>query len=162
MGGTFRNSEGNIVHIYADRLGITRNNEVALWGLQQWLKNSMKLNHNQLIIEGDSLVNISILKKVQFGTQLSKIYGYWRIETHVNVVSSLLKCIHDPLLSHIRRSRNKLVDHLANHTLENETPYQEELWPQDIHDILWIPCIYLSLQAISPIMGVSTGQNSCS
>lgn len=78
-GGFFRKCCGQIIHIFAGKLGFITNNEFVLWGLEHGLCIALINGYHQLLIKVEYFIIISILKKIQCGTSLSKISSSWCI-----------------------------------------------------------------------------------
>lgn len=127
-GGSLHNSEGCIILIYIVFLTTLTNNEVKLWGLKLDLKNSLKFNYHQLIVEGDSLLLISILKKVQNEMLLSRASSNLRLKSHLRRVIEIINRIKAPIFSHVRCIGNKIVDLMENHALDSHFMELEMNW----------------------------------
>jgi ribonuclease HI len=57
-GDIFRNSEGTILHIYADYIGRITNNAAEMDRLINGLSMAIRINYRNLIVEGDSAIII--------------------------------------------------------------------------------------------------------
>eukprot|EP00253_Pinus_taeda_P002079 PITA_02079 len=73
FGGIIRNHEGSHMQIYFGNIGWDTNNSAELEGLWQGLTLAWNLNLQPLVVEGDSQILIQMAKRLQNGSQASKI-----------------------------------------------------------------------------------------
>lgn len=106
FGAVIRNSDGIINHLLARSLGFDTNNSTELWGLIRGIDLASLLGLNQLIIEGDSQLIISLVIKIIHGSDPAKLYPSWHLLSSLELFKSLL---HPGLIlipSHVRRATN--------------------------------------------------------
>jgi hypothetical protein len=72
-GVVIRNHYGHILDIAAGPLGHSTKNVAELWGLIKGLQLAIKNNYTKMIVEGDSQVIISLLRRILHGTSLDNI-----------------------------------------------------------------------------------------
>jgi ribonuclease HI len=102
-GVVIRDNTGQIRHIMAGNLGFNSNNSVELWGLIRGIQLASSLNLNQLIIEGDSQVIISLATKIINGSDPAKVSPSWHLLGLLEVFHALLSPSLILIPSHIRR-----------------------------------------------------------
>ena len=72
-GGVFRNSQGEILHIYTINLGHTTNNAAKINAMVKGLNIAIHKGYHKLILEGDSSLVITIYNKLLNGTPPCKV-----------------------------------------------------------------------------------------
>eukprot|EP00253_Pinus_taeda_P035953 PITA_35953 len=83
FGGIIRNHEGSHMQIYFGNIGWDTNNSAKMEGLWQGLTLAWNLNLQPLVVEGDSQILIHMAKRLQNGSQASKIATSWRLEARL-------------------------------------------------------------------------------
>jgi len=119
IGGVFRNSHGEILHIFSESIGINSNNVAELQALLSGLVIAKKHGWSALVLEGDSLIIINTIKKLINDTSLGKLSQHWRLDWLKEQLRDLLKDFAVIQSNHIRISGNKLADKLSNHEVES-------------------------------------------
>jgi ribonuclease HI len=99
-----------------------------LLALEEGLGIAKENEYNQVIVEGDSLLIIDMIKIIQRGTQFSKIVFNWRLEASLERVMKLMSNIPVIIPTHVKRSVNKLVDWLENEGINLQSDRWEEAW----------------------------------
>jgi ribonuclease HI len=107
-GGVFRNDTSGTILIFTSYLGKTTNNATELQALIQGLLLASQHDFNLLLVEGDSLLMIQALKKIQCGTNPKTMSRNWHLTTKFTKLSMLLNFIPVIIPSHVRRKANKL------------------------------------------------------
>lgn len=82
--------------------------------LGEGLKISIPKNYQKLIVEGDSIVIITMLQKIIHGTPPNKVSRSWKLSSLVETLLHLLQTIVVRIPSHLKMVANKLVDYLTN------------------------------------------------
>jgi ribonuclease HI len=110
----FRNHYGHILEIAAGSLGHSTNNVAELWGLIKGLQLAIKSNYTKVIVEGDSQVIISLLRRILNGARSDSISPSWRLSHGLQIIENLLNPNLVIIPTHIRRKANQVADELAN------------------------------------------------
>jgi ribonuclease HI len=113
-GVVFRNHHGHILVIGAGPLGHSTNNAAELWGLIKGLQLAIKNNFTKIIVEGDSQVIISLLRRILNGANPDNISPSWRLSHGLQIIAGLLHPNQVIIPTHIRRKANQVADELAN------------------------------------------------
>jgi ribonuclease HI len=79
LGGVIRDSEGNIIRLYAGSLGNSNNKVVKFGALETSLEILSYERMTNVIAEGYSMLVINIVKRLQNGTKMGKIRRHWRL-----------------------------------------------------------------------------------
>jgi ribonuclease HI len=74
----------------AGNLGLDSNNSAELWGLIRGIQLATNLGLNQLVIEGDSQVIISLATKILNGSDPAKFSPSWHLLISLETFHSLL------------------------------------------------------------------------
>ena len=77
--GVFRNSQGEILHIYTINLGHSTNNSAELNAMVKGLNIAIYKGFEKLILEGDSSLVITIYHKLLNDTPPCKVSQSWRL-----------------------------------------------------------------------------------
>jgi ribonuclease HI len=113
-GVVIRNHYGHILDIAAGPLGHTTNNVAELWGLIKGLQLAIKNHYTQIIVEGDSQLIISLLRRISHGTRPDNISPSWRLSHGLQIMADLMHHNQVIIPTHIRRKANQVADELAN------------------------------------------------
>jgi ribonuclease HI len=73
MGGVIRDSDGNIIHLYAESLENSTSNVAEFGSLETGLEILNNKRMTNTIVEGDSTLVINTIKRLQNGTRVGKI-----------------------------------------------------------------------------------------
>jgi ribonuclease HI len=94
MGGVIRDSEGNIISLYARSLGNSTNNAVEFGALELSLEILSRERMTNTIVEADSTLVIKTVKRIQNGTRVGKVHKQWclahslqKIQEHLQVIN---------------------------------------------------------------------------
>ena len=88
-GGVFKNSKGEILHIYTINLGHSTNNAAELNAMVNGLNISLHKGFHKLILEGDSNLVITIYNKLLNDTPPCKVSEIWHL-------SAIIECFPPP------------------------------------------------------------------
>jgi ribonuclease HI len=110
----FRNHFGHILVIGAGPLGHSTNNAAELWGLIKGLQLAIKYNFTKLLVEGDSQVIISLLRRLVNGANPDSISPSWRLSHGLQIIAGLMHPTRVIIPAHVRRKANQVADELAN------------------------------------------------
>jgi ribonuclease HI len=113
-GVVFRNHLGHILVIGAGPLGHSTNNAAELWGLIKGLQLAIKNNFTKILVEGDSQVIISLLRRILNGANPDSISPSWRLSHGLQIITGLMHPNQVIIPAHIRRKANQVADELAN------------------------------------------------
>lgn len=127
-GGVFRNSQGEILHIYTINLGHSTNNAAKLNAMVKGLNIALHRGFHKLILEGDSSLVITICNKLLNGTPPCKVSQSWRLSAIIEALPTTLRSIDMLLPSHIQRKANNVADHLANVGVESSISTLNDSW----------------------------------
>jgi ribonuclease HI len=133
-GGVFRNSQGEILHIYTINLGHSTNNASKLNAMVKGLNITLHKGFHKLILEGDSNLVIKICNKLLNGAPPCKISQRWRLSAIIEALPTTLHSLDVLLPSHIRRKSSKVADHLANVNVERSINILSDNW-DNIKDV---------------------------
>jgi len=86
LGGVLRDSQGNIIRLYTGSLGNSTNNAVEFGALEIGLEILHREAISNAIVEGDSMLVINTVRKLQNGNQHSKEIPCWK-RAHKNYES---------------------------------------------------------------------------
>jgi ribonuclease HI len=81
MRGVIQDSDRNIIRLYAKSLGNTTINTVEFKALETDLEILSRERMKNTIVEGDSMLVINTVKRLQNGTRVGKIQRHWHL-TH--------------------------------------------------------------------------------
>jgi hypothetical protein len=73
LGGVIKDSKGNIIRIHARSLGNSTNNATEFGALETGLEILSRKGITNAIVEGDSMLVINTVRKLQNGTRMGKI-----------------------------------------------------------------------------------------
>ena len=122
MGGVIRDSDGNIIRIYAGSMGNSTNNAVEFGALEIGLEILHREAISNAIVEGDSMLVINTVRKLQNGTRVGKIQRHWRLAQSLQNIQEHLQTGITVELRWVQRSTNGLVDRIANEGVDKEGP----------------------------------------
>eukprot|EP00253_Pinus_taeda_P017898 PITA_17898 len=131
IGGVIRNHRGDIIHIFCRSLGECTNNEAEFTAMEQGLKILRSFRQGNFIVEGDSSLAISAAKRLQAGTQTSKVTKHWRLAKATENIAELIADLRGIVFQSIRRKANGLADFLANHGADTPHLITNSCW-QDV------------------------------
>ena len=77
LGGVIRDNKGNIIQLYARSLGNSTNNAAEFRALETGLEILSQEGMTNAIVEGDFVLVINIVRKLQNGTIMRKIQRHW-------------------------------------------------------------------------------------
>lgn len=128
FGGIFRDSKKNTRWIYAEGGGEMTNNEAELWAIHEGLSIAIRNGYTNMEIEGDSMMTIEILRKLDNGKSWEHVTNSWRTSGIVQDIAELLKIIGYKTFSHIKRKGNSAADFLANRGCKNQETKTDCQW----------------------------------
>ena len=82
-----------------------------------WAKQTGKL---PLVVEGDSQIIINMDRKLQAGSLTTQVSKNWRWESRLSTLRQILTGEEALLLTHVKREGNRVVDAMANSSVESE------------------------------------------
>jgi hypothetical protein len=85
---------------------------------------------NHLIVKGDLMLIIDLIKKLRDGPQPKKVTNNLNLLHPLENISSMFDSIEIISLSHTRRETNKLVDHLVGHGVTEQVTDLELGWEE--------------------------------
>eukprot|EP00253_Pinus_taeda_P028466 PITA_28466 len=132
IGGVIRNHKGDIVHIFCRSLGECTNNEAEFAAMEQGLRILRSRRQGNFIVEGDSSLAISAAKRIQAGTQTSKVTKHWRLAKATESIAELIGDLKGTVFQSIRRKANGITDFLANHGADTPHLITNSCW-QDVN-----------------------------
>ena len=112
-------------------MGETTNNDVEFTALEQGLRLLIRLGKGLVIVEGDSQLAITTLRKIQHGMKLSKAVKHWRLVAVTEIMAQHLASLSSIILQAVRRKANALADCLANYVVDHPREIIDTCW-QDI------------------------------
>lgn len=148
IGGVIRNHKGDIVHIFCRSLGECTNNEAEFAAMEQGLKILKSRRQGNFIVEGDSAVAILAAKRLQAGTQLSKVTKHWRLAKATESIADLIKDLKGTVFQSIRRKANGVADFLANHGADTPHLITNTCWQNVNCPTLKVSCEQLAAKDI--------------
>jgi ribonuclease HI len=80
------------------------------------------------IVEGDSMLVINTVRKLQNGTRMGKIQRHWRLAHSLQKIQEHLQTGITVELRWVRRSANGLADRIANEGVDKEGPELDTIW----------------------------------
>jgi ribonuclease HI len=122
MGGVIRDSKGNIIRLYARSLGNSTNNVAEFGALETGLEILSREGMTNTIVEGDSMLVINTVRRLQNGTRVGKIQRHWRLAQSLQKIQKHLQTGIIMELRWVRRSANGLVNRIANEGVDKEGP----------------------------------------
>ena len=161
-GGVLRDENGSIIHILSKNLGETTNNYAEFTALEQGLRLLVQLGKRKAIVEGDSQVAITTVKKIQHGTQPAKAIKHWRLAAVTERIAQHLPSLSGIILQSMRRQANSLADHIANYAVDNPTLAWDTCWQELMDDKLRDQCSAISKKDLNEddSVGRTEGQSS--
>jgi ribonuclease HI len=79
MGWVIRDSDGNIIRLYAGNMGNSNNNVEEFRALEFGIEILSCERMTNTIVEGDSTLVIKTMKRLQNGTKVGKVQRNWRL-----------------------------------------------------------------------------------
>jgi ribonuclease HI len=122
MGGVIRDSDDNIIRLYAGSMGNSTNNTTEFGALEIDLEILSRETMKNTIMEGDSKLVINAVKRLQNGTRLGKIQRHWRLAHSLQKIQEHLQMMNTVELRWVCRSANGLADIIANEGVSKEGP----------------------------------------
>lgn len=113
-GGIFWNHKGNVLLTFLGSVGRDTNNSAELEGLWQGLLLAELHGYSPLIIEGDSHILINMVNNILQGTPSHRVRSNWRLAKRLEHIEKWLLPHRAVTIKHIRHTRNKVSDFLAN------------------------------------------------
>lgn len=144
IGGVIRNHQGNIIHIFYRSLGECTNNEAEFAAMEQGLRILRTYRQGNFIVEGDSSLAISAAKRIQVGTQTSKVTKNWRLAKATESIAELLGHLKGTVFQSIRRKANGLADFLANYGADTPHLITNSCWQEVNCPTLKVNCEQLA------------------
>jgi ribonuclease HI len=144
MGGLIRDSEGNIIWLYAGSLGNSTNNPTEFGALETGLEILSHERMTNAIVEGDSTLVINTVKRLQNGTRVGKIHRHWRLAHSLQKIQEHLQTGTTVELRWVRRSTNGLVDRIANEGVSKEGLELDTIWSNILNGQFRTDCIQLA------------------
>jgi len=153
----FRNHHGHILDLMAGSLGHSTNNVAELWGLIKGLQQAIKSNYTKVIVEGDSQVIVSLLKRILSGAKPDSISPSWRLSHGLQTIASLLNPNLVIIPTHVRTKANQVADELANLGVNWRGPDLHCNAAQDWNHPILQQCIRKAAMVDTSPDGVSNG-----
>ena len=82
-------------------MGETTKNNAEFTALDQGLRLLVRLGKGRVIVEGDSHLAITIVKKIQHGTQPSKAIKHWRLAAVTETIAQHLTSLNGIILQSV-------------------------------------------------------------
>jgi ribonuclease HI len=79
LGGVIKDSKGNITRLYTGSLGKSTNNATEFRAPKTGLEILNREGMMNAIVEGDSMLVINTVRKLQNGARMGKIQRHWRL-----------------------------------------------------------------------------------
>ena len=130
-GGLVRDTDGSVLGVFWGDLGECSNNLAELEGLIHGLRWASSQPWSPLLVEGDSRLIISLVTRLQAGSNISKISNNWRWESRLMELQGILQTGQAITFQHIKRKGNKVADALANKGVGSGTSFHEVLANQE-------------------------------
>lgn len=105
--------------------------------------------------EVDSKLIIHILIKLQWSSPPSKLSSHWRLESLINILTSLLPSISGLVPSHVKRVANKVADLMANANYDDPLVVEDSTWEEFPPSSLKQTCLALNQTNLPSPDGVS-------
>jgi ribonuclease HI len=144
MGGVIRDSDGNIIWLYAGSLGNSTNNAAEFRALETGLEILSRERMTNTIVEGDSMLVINTVKRLQNGTRVGKIQRHWRLAHSLQKIQEHLQMGNTVELRWVRRSANGLADIIANEGVNKEGSELDTSWSNIPNGQFRTDCIQLA------------------
>eukprot|EP00253_Pinus_taeda_P017014 PITA_17014 len=143
-GCVIRNAEGSVEHIYYGSTGTNTKNVAELEGMWKGICVADQHNFYPLEVEGDSLILINAVTRIQAGTSAAKIASSWRLLSRLETLEARLRRPNSILFKHVRRTTNRVADRLANQGVNQHRPHytgtlhdvEDTLLQQDCHSLV--------------------------
>ena len=90
FGGDIRDHKGEIIHIFYGNMGLNSNNSTKLEGMVASLMIVDRNNLLLVIMEGDSVIILSLAAKILYGSLVSKVTSSWRLVHGLRCLATLL------------------------------------------------------------------------
>ena len=97
-----------------------------------------------VIVEGDSSLVISTAKRIQAGSNVSKVIKQWRLSKVTENIAELLNGMRGIVFQLVRRKANSLADHLANWGVDNPNFVWDRCWQEVDCPMLKASCTQLA------------------
>lgn len=110
------------------------NNEEELMVVCQGLKIAIRNGYNKLEVEGDSLMVIQALRKLNNGTSCDKVSRSWKTSSLIQELASILGRFDYLIIRHARREANKAADFLANWGCKELMEKMDNIWKTHVGD----------------------------
>jgi ribonuclease HI len=101
-------------------LGNSTNNVVEFGALETCLEILHREGMENVIVEGNSMLVINIVRKLQNGTKVGKIQRHWHLAYYLQKIQEHLQTGITVELHWVCRSANGLVDRIANEGVDKE------------------------------------------
>jgi ribonuclease HI len=128
LGGVIRDSQGNIIRLYTGSLGNSTNNAAEFGALETGLEILRREAITNTIVEGDSMLVINTVRKLQNGTRMGKIQKHWRLAQSLQRIQEHMQSGIAVELHWVRRSANGLADRIANEGADGVGPELDTIW----------------------------------
>jgi len=122
-GGVFRDEMGTIRHIYHGNIGNDTNNVAELEGIWKGIYIAEQENWYPLEVEGDSLIIIAAVIRIQAGSPASKIATSWILLSRLEQMEEKLRTPRSITFRHVRHTTNKVADRMANQGVDQQILY---------------------------------------
>eukprot|EP00253_Pinus_taeda_P003542 PITA_03542 len=136
-GGIFRDSQGQIRWIYADKGGIMSNNEAEFSAAYQGIRIAIRNGYMKLEIEGDSNLVIETIRKLNNGEAWEQVLKSWRTAGLIQDLAETIKRIEYKVIHHVRREGNRAADFLANWGCNEPDGTMDSIWPTQLLGTRW-------------------------
>ena len=113
-GGVVRNSKGFIMGVFWGSIGTSTNNGTELEGMIFGMEWAIQKNWSPIIIEGDSLLIITMAKRLQAGSLEGKLSMNWHLESKLRALCIILEANHGVVFLHVKFYVNKFFDSISN------------------------------------------------
>jgi ribonuclease HI len=93
MGGVIKDSDGNVIRLYAGSMGNSTNNAAEFGALELSLEILRRERMTNAIVEGDSTLVINMAKRLQNGTRVGKVQRHWCLALSLQKIQEHLKTL---------------------------------------------------------------------
>jgi ribonuclease HI len=146
--------------ICAYRLGNNTNNGVELMGLITGFQIAKGWGIHKLIVEGDSLLLISILLKIINEENPENLSTNWRISSGLIQVDEVGCHISMVIPNHVKRKEKSMAYHLANEGVTQQNNLHISRWKYHIPRILREECSQINEKYNDSLNGVTIDMTS--
>jgi ribonuclease HI len=111
-GGVIRDGQGKIIRLYTGSPGNSTNNAAEFGALETGLQILHREGITNVVVEGDSMLVINTVRKIENDTKVGKIQRHWCLAYSLQKIQEHLKTGIIVELRWVRRSANGLADRI--------------------------------------------------